>query len=182
MTKIKSVKTMRLEKELSTLILSLCAALLIFSASDLLTGFGQIQSILGDSTFNASRIGDFFRAIFVAFLSAVMIPAGSLYLVITGFRKKNNYRWVLTSTIFSSSLLALAVLANSLFLIPDFNEDTYVPGPEAFIILFLRESSFGATKFGMRELLILFIVFAIAATSLYAILSQKKKPRPLVSK
>jgi hypothetical protein len=177
MTDINTSKTFKLGNGLRIFISSLYIALFILSAGDLLRSFETIREVWNDTSFLDERgLGQpLVFSLIVATFSAILLPVGSLYLTISGFRGKHNSRWILVSTIFSSTLILLTVLVSILFAAQGFASGDFVLGWRSFVSLYLN-NSYGYADFvlGSRELLITISTILVAVISLVVLLTNKK--------
>jgi hypothetical protein len=176
MTNINTAKTFKLGKGLRLLTSSLYLSLFILSFGDLLRSFEDIQSVLSNSSsFSGSGAGQpLMVSLFVATLTAVLLPVGSLYLAISGFVGKQNSLWILNSTIFSTGMIVITGLVILLFLSQGLNSDSFILGWRSFVSLYFNNAAFGGSILGSREVLITVVTFLIAVISLVVLLANKK--------
>lgn len=176
MTDISSTKKFKLGRGLRVFISSLYIALFILSAGDLLRSFENIGSVWGDTEFlNQTGAGSLIMAsLFVGTLTAILLPIGSAYLAIAGFRGKQNNRWISISALFTTVLLLLAGLVNILFVAQGFYSDNFVLGWRSFVNLYFSNSGYGDAMVGSREALITVVAILISVFSLIVLLTNKK--------
>jgi hypothetical protein len=177
MTNATTTKPFTLGNGLRFLIASLYIALFILSAGDLFKNFEDIQSIWNNLYYlDQSGIAPLLlTALVVATVAAVLLPLGSLYLVIIGFRGKQNSLWILISTIFSGALLLVTGFVSLLFVVQGFNSPSFIVGWKSFINLYFSNTygEYGGTNLGTREVLITVVVVLIAVISLAVFLTKK---------
>jgi hypothetical protein len=177
MTDSTSAKTFKLSNGLRIFLSSLYIALFVLSAGDLNKSFEEIQNVLSDTSFlNQSGPGQLsLLSLIVGTLAAFLLPVGSLYMLISGLRGKNNPRWILISTVFTGSLILLTSLVIGLFVVQGYRNDTFVLGWKSFVHLYMSNSfAFGKPSVDSRELLITITVILIAVVSLVVLLTNKK--------
>ena len=176
----KNTKEFKISNGLRIFISSLYIALFILSAGDLFKNFADIQNFW-NSFYNFYNLDDsgigslLLIALVVSTLTAVLLPLGSLYLFITGFRGKRKSLWIVISTIFSASLLLITGFVSLLFVAQGFNSTSFIVGWKSFINLFFSNiySDYGSTNLGTREILITAVTILIAMISLVVFLTKK---------
>ena len=177
MTNATATKTFTLGNGLRFLIASLYITLFVLSTGDLLKNFEDIQNIWNNLYYlDQSGIAPLLlTALVVATVAAVLLPLGSLYLVITGFRGKQKFLWIVISTIFSSALLVITGFVSLLFVAQGFNSSSFIVGWKSFINLYFSNTygEYGSTNLGTREVLITVVVVLIAVVSLAVFLTKK---------
>lgn len=173
----KNTKEFKISNGLRIFISSLYIALFILSAGDLFKNFEDIQSIWNNLYYlDQSGIAPLLlTALVVATVTAILLPLGSLYLVITGFRGKQQSLWLVISTIFSSALLLITGFVSLLFVAQGFNSSSFIVGWKSFINLYFSNTygEYGGTNLGTREVLITVVVVLIAVISLVVFLTKK---------
>jgi hypothetical protein len=170
-----STKAFKIGNGLRISISSLYVALFILSAGDLFRNFEDIQSIWNNLSYlDQFGIGSLLlTSLIVATVITFLLPIGSLYLVITGFRGKNNSRWLLISTAFSGSLVVLTSFVAILFVAQGFYSDRFIVGWKSFINLYFSNSGYGSAILGSREVLITAVTVILAVISLAVTLTKQ---------
>ena len=173
----KNIKEFKISNGLRIFISSLYISLFVLSTGDLIKNFEDIQSIWNnlyylDQTGIAPLL---LTALVVATVSAILLPLGSLYLVITGFRGKQQSLWLVISTIFSGALLVITGFVSLLFVAQGFNSPSFIVGWKSFINLYFSNTygEYGGTNLGTREILVTAVTILIAIISLVVFLTKK---------